>query len=201
MQGCPRGKPGPGVGTAATIDGLTCWKCPSQPVGRRMGAAVDYSTHKYLAKLLKGQVGPRGAEQCGGQRAEPDLGVRLSRAPVLVTARMWTMHLCPCSCPPCDPAPSSSLGWGVRRAPGQPPGEEPPWLVELAAGSWKARQEVGEGCKSWAWHTLGFRSRSCCHHLEPSPHSLAIGASTPAPPEVSCWSRRTWKRGCETFPR
>ena len=46
--------------------------------------------------------------------------------------------------PPRDPAPSSSLGRGVRRALGRPPREEPPWLAELPDGSLEAGREKAE---------------------------------------------------------
>lgn len=137
----------------------------------------------------------------------PELGVpggpvpwafRPSRAPAAVPpCAGHTMHPCPRSRPPCDPSPSCSLEQGVCRAPGQPRGEALPWLAELLGVSLKAHWEVGEGSESQAWHTLGFRSASCRRRPGPSPGSLGSSASTPTPPEVSCWSGGTGRRGWE----
>lgn len=111
------------------------------------------------------------------------------------------MQLCPCSLPPCDTAPSSSLGPGLRRAPGQSPREELPWLVELPTVSLKACRLVGKGGESRARHTRCFRSASCHCHPGPSPCGLGSAASAPVSPEVNCQSKETGEKGWETFLR
>lgn len=128
-----------------------------------------------VASAALGGLSPRSYAGCSMLfRAA---GVQAEQGPSSSAALRWAdVAPLPSQLPSMRSSSIFFFGQGVRKAPGQPPGKEPPWLAELPTVSLKARWEVGEGRESQAWHNTAFK----VSELPPPPGAI------PARPRDRC---------------